>query len=352
MAQYNKFVDVTFTSTGVAKVLKFPFLPSQVEMWNKTKWATNTISLVKYAIGFQEDASGTAYAIIGSGAASDNNATLTNGGFSFFSAGTYQYGPIFTITSIVAATGVVTTSAPHGYAVGDNVLLYATTGMLQIAGTTTTITAVPSTTTFTIGNIPTAGFAANATAGFVKKVLFADLYVPFNDIITAITLGVTTVITLSVNHSFVVGQEVQIVIPVTPYVNTTPVWGTFQLDSNYVVKNTGVPQQAYITAVTANSITVNINSTGFGAFTYPTSAQAATGVNFPQVLSIGDQNSGGTLVPPLPIVPPAITIPGAWYANTRQGVIVGIGDGTNLMHQTGDIVRVRASFPDGLYLNV
>lgn len=496
MAQYNKFVDVTFTSTGVAKQLNFPFLPSQIEMWNKTKWGTASNNLVKYAISWAEDAPGTAYALVnaggsssgaqlsnktnqsvavvttpgtgavtfdtntvlgagfthtvgtagltvlnagtykflfdvsgtepnqfqifvnnvgvpgttfGSGAGTQQNtgfglitlaandvvtlvnsvsaaavtlagatpiggtnvdnsnaslnlalqsggandtAVLTSGGFTFFSAGTYQYGPIFTITGIVAATGVVTTSAAHGYAVGDVVLLYGTTGMLQIAGTSTTITAVPSSTTFTIGNIPTSGFAAAATAGFVKKVIFADLYVPFSDIITGITLGATTVITLSVNHRFVVGQEVQIVIPTTPYVNTTSVWGTYQLDSDYVMKTTLIPQQAYVTAISANSITVNINSTGFGAFTYPTSAQAATGVNFPQVLAIGDQNFGGTLIPPLPIVPPAITIPGAWFANTRQGVIVGIGDGTNLMHQTGDIIRVRASFPDGLYLNV
>lgn len=496
MAQYNKFVDVTFTSTGVPKQLNFPFLPSQIEMWNKTKWGTASNNLVKYAISWAEDAPGTAYALentasasssgaqlsnksnqsvavvttpgtgavtfdtntvlgtgfthtvgqagltvvnagtykfifdvsgaepnqfqiyvnnvavpgttFGSGAGTQQNTgfglltlaagdvvtlvnsvsasaitlaastpiggtnvdnsnaslsltpaagsfndtvVLANGGFTFFSAGTYQYGPIFTITGI-SAPGVVTTSAPNGYAVGDTVLLYGTTGMLQIAGTPTTITAINSPTTFTIGNIPTAGFAAVATAGFAKKVLYADLYVPFSDIITGITLGVTTVITLSVNHRFVVGQEVQIVIPSTPYVNTTSVWGTQQLDSNYVLNTTGVPQQAYVTAVTPNSITVNINSTGFAPFTYPTSAQAAMGLNFPQVLAIGDQNSGGTLVPPLPIVPPAITIPGAWFANTRQGVIVGIGDGTNLMHQTGDIVRVRASYPDGLYLNV
>ncbi len=353
MAQYSKFVDLEFTSTGVAKSLILPFAPDQIEMWNKTKWATNTANLVKYAISWNDDAAGTAYAIIGDGSAHDNNFTLTSGGFTFFSAGTYAYGSIFTITGIVAATGVVTTSAPHGYAVGDTVLLYATTGELQIAGTLTTITAVPSTTTFTIGNIPTSGFAANATAGFVKKLLFPDLYLPNQVPISAITTGTTTTIGTAVTHNFVAGDEVGFNIPVTPYTNSTPVWGTFQLDSNYVLKNTGIPQQAIVTSVTnSTTFVVNVNSTGFGAFTYPTSAQAATGVQFPSVYAIGDQNSGGTLIPPLAMTPPAITIPGAFQANTRQGVIVGIGDGTRLMHQNNDVVRIRASLADGVYTGV
>jgi hypothetical protein len=107
-----------------------------------------------------------------------------------------------------------------------------------------------------------------------------------------------------------------------------------------------VPQQAYVTAVTAASITVNVNSTGFTAFAYPTSENAATGITFPQVYAIGDQNSGGTLVPPLALVPPAITIPGASYANTRQGIIIGTGDGTTIMHATNDVLRVRVVLPD------
>lgn len=359
MTEYNKICEGYFTSTGVAKFISLPMVPDQIEMWNKTKWATATDNLVRYATGFAEDAAGTAYAITADGAAAtDKNVTLTSGGFSFISAGTYQYGPTLTISGIVAATGVVTTTGNHNLAVGDAVLLYGTTGMLQIAGTVTTVTAIGSPTTFTIGNIPTAGFAANATAGFAKKVLYPDLYVPFGNIITAITTGATTTIKTSINHSFVVGQEVSFVIPNTGFVNTNPVWGTTQLDSQSYLSLTGIPQQAYITSITnANTFVVNVNSTGYGAFTYPTSAQAALGITFPQVLAIGDQNSGSTLVPPLPpqpspvtytntVYPQALTIPGAYLANTRQGVIIGIGNGTQLMHQTGDVVRWRAIYPD------
>jgi hypothetical protein len=343
MTEYNKISDVTFTSTGVAKYIKLPYLPDSVEMWNKTASALNTNHLVASAIGWAAENSGVAYTQTSNGTA-NTNVKITAGGFSFVTAGTYQYGPTLTISGIVAATGVVTTTTPHNLAVGDAVQIYGTTGMLQIAGTATTVTAVPSTTTFTLGNIPTAGFAANATAGFAKKILYPDLYKPYGTIVTGVTAANPCVITTSLNHSFVVGQEVFFVMPQTAF---TGVWGMGGLDSAAVVNATGIPQQAYVTAITSNTITINIDSSGFAAFTYPTSAQAALGITFPQVFAIGDQNSGQSSVVQ-PLTPP-ITIPGAFYANTSQGVIVGIGDGTTLMHQTGDVIKLRFIYPDQIF---
>lgn len=345
MTEYNKIADGYFTSTGVAKFISLPFVPDQFEIWNKTKWATATSNLVRYATGFSEDAAGTAYAICADGAAAtDKNVTLSSGGFSFVSAGTYQYGPTLTISSITQANpAVVTTSTNHNLATGDSVWIYGTTGMLQIAGAAYTVT-VTGATTFTIP-VNSSGFAAAATAGFCKKVLYPDLYTPFGTVITAISTGATTTITTAQNHGFVVGQEVFFVIP---QVSAT-VWGTTQLDTlTYNTANV-VPQQAYVSSVpAANQIVVNVNSTGYTAFAYPTSAVAALGMTFPQVLAMGDANSGVTnsVVNPLASVPPAITIPGAFYANTRQGVIIGIGNGTQIMHATSDVVRWRAIFPD------
>lgn len=362
MAQYSKIIRGTFTSTGVPKFLSLPMVPDTIEIWNKTEFATTTEYTGVSAIGFAEDAAGTAYLTESTGSAW-TGAVLTTGGFSFVSAGTYQYGPTFTISGIAKSSGIVTCTANPGYAVGDAVLIYGTTGMLQIAGLVTTVTAV-SGDTFTIGNIPTSGFAANATAGFCKKLLYPDLYVPFANNITAITTGTTTTIATSVNHGFVVGQEVAFVIPSTGYVNTNPVWGTTQLDSNRVAQQTGIPQQAYIVSITnANTFVVNVNSTGFGAFTWPTSAEAALGITFPQVIAIGDSNFGFVKAPPLypqptgntytnTVYPQAITIPGAYLPNTRQGVIVGTGDGTNIMHTTSDVVAWRAIFPDAVQLGV
>lgn len=344
MAQYSKIAQGYFTSTGVAKFISLPFLPDQFEIWNKTKWATATSNLVRYATSFAEDTAGTAYAICADGAAAtDKNVTLTSGGLTFINAGTYQYGPTLTISGITqAAAAVVTTTGNHNLVTGDAVAIYGTTGMLQIAGAVYSVT-VLSATTFSIP-VNSAGFAAAATAGFCKKVLYPDLYTPFGTNITAISTGATTTITTAVNHGFVVGQEVFFVVPAV----TATAWGTTQLDTLAYNTANVVPQQAYVTSVPAvNQIVVNVNSTGFTAFAFPTSAQAALGMTFPQVLAIGDQNSGTTnATTPLPVVPPAITIPGAYYTNTRQGVIIGIGNGTQIMHATSDVVRWRAIYPD------
>jgi hypothetical protein len=111
---------------------------------------------------------------------------------------------------------------------------------------------------------------------------------------------------------------------------------------------TGIPQKAMVIAVAANTVTVNVNSTGFDAFTYPTSAQVATGITFPQIYAIGDQNSGMSGLSAIPPITGVITIPGAYYTNTRKGVIIGIGNGTQIMHANGDVVRWRAILPDQL----
>lgn len=338
MTEYSKIAEGQFTSTGVAEFIELPFLPNSFEMWNITAFGTPTQNEIVRAFGWRTATAGTASVEYFNATPVLTTTNLASGGFSFIQAGTYQYGPTLTITGITQANpAVVTTSAPHGLATGDAVLIYGTTGMLQIAGEVYTAT-VTGATTFTIP-VNSSGFAAAATAGFAKQLLYPDLYVPYRCVITGITTGATTVLTLGLNHGFVIGQEVYIQIP---RVSATA-WGTFQLDTETFNTANVVPQQAYVTAVTANTITVNVNSTGFGAFAYPTSAQAALGMTFPAVYGIGDQNFGPT--GPGPFTPP-ITIPGAFTVNTRQGVLIGLGNGTQLMHQTNDVVRWRAVYPD------
>jgi hypothetical protein len=359
MAQYSKIIRGTFTSTGVNKPLYFPMVPDTIEIWNKTKFNTTTNNTGTEGIGFAENNPGTGY-ITASNGTTLLGKTLTSGAFTFFSAGTYQYGSVFTISGITNANpAVVTTTTPHGYVTGDTVLIYGTTGMLQIAGVAYVVTFL-TTTTFSI-DVDASGFAAAATAGFVKKVLYPDLYIPQACNIVGITLSsgatITTTLTLATNHTFRIGQEVQFVIP--------PQWGTTGLDSAvFLQTSNGIPQQAYVVAVpAANQITVNINSSGFTPFAYPTSTIASLGLTFPQVEAIGDQNTGYQLpAPASPLgFPPnlpylgvrngVIGIPGAFAANTRQGVMVGTGDGTTIIHATDDVVAFRAIFPDMVALN-
>ena len=338
MTEYNKIAEGVFTSTGVAKFIDLPFLPNSFEMWNITAMGTPTQNEITHAMSWRSSTAGTASVEYFNATPVLTTLNLASGGLSFIQAATYQYGPTLTITGITqAAAAVVTTSAPHGLATGDAVLIYGTTAMLQIAGEVYTVT-VLSTTTFSI-NVNSSGFAAAATAGFCKQLLYPDLYIPYRCVITGVTTGATTLINLGLNHRFVVGQEVFIQIPFV----TSTAWGMRQLDTEVYNTANIVPQQAYVTAVTASSITVNVNSTGYTAFAYPTSAQAALGMTFPAVYAIGDQNYGPTGPGPFPA---PITVPGAFAVNTRQGVVIGLGNGTQLLQQTSDIIRWRAVYPD------
>jgi len=339
MTEYNKIAEGQFTSTGVAEFVELPFLPNSFELWNITAAGTPTQNEIYHAISWEDAVAGTATVEYFDAGPDLTTLNLATGGLSFIEAGTYQYGPTIAITSVTqAAAAVVTTAAPHGLATGDAVLIYGTTGMLQIAGEVYTVT-VTAPTTFTIP-VNSAGFAAAATAGFMKRLLYPDLYVPYRAAITAVTAGATTTITTAVNHGFVVGQEVFLQFPTV----SATAWGMFELDTETFNNANVVPQQAYVTAVgAANQVTINVNSTGFTAFAYPTSAQAALGMTFPAIYGIGDQNFGPTGPPPFTA---PITIPGAFYANTRQGVLIGLGNGTQLLHQTNDVVRWRATYPD------
>lgn len=333
MSEYNKIAEGTLTVTtgGVAQFLNLPFVPKSFEMWNKSKWGT--ASQIQHALGFSEDAAGTAYYEATSGSSNMQPTKITSNGFSFIQAGSPAYGPVIALASTFvsqAASALVTTASAHGYAVGDVVLIYGTTAMLQIAGVEYTVLTVPSSTTFTIA-VNSSGFASAATAGFVKKVLYPDLYLPGNRVITAISSsGVSTVVTTSTYHNMVVGQEVAFTIP--------PQWGMTQLDQA-AMADRNPQQKAYITAVTSNTLTVNVDSSAFSAFAYPTSAVAALGMTFPQVTPIGDQNSGGSA--PGGVLT-SLTIPGAYQTNTRQGVVIG----STLLANTSDVWHYRAIYPD------
>jgi hypothetical protein len=332
MSEFNKIAQGTITvgTGGVAQTLKLPYMPVSIEMWNKTKWATAS-QLIK-AIGFAEDAAGTAYLESNNSTPVEVASKITANGFSFISAGTPMYGPIkaMATTFVTQASAANVTVTGHGYSVGDVVLIYGTTAMLQIAGIAYTVQTVVDANNFTI-DVNSSGFASAATAGFVKKVLYPNLYLPGNRYITAISSsGVNTVVTTAVNHNFVVGQEVTFTIP--------PQWGMTQLDQAAIAAAN--PQtKIYVLSVTANTLTVNIDSSAFTAFAYPTSAVAALGMTFPQVTPIGDQNSGGSA--PGGILS-SLTIPGAFQTNTFQGVLLG----SSIMTNTSDVWHYRAEYPE------
>ena len=60
---------------------------------------------------------------------------------------------------------VITTSAPHGVTVGSQIYIRGITGMTELNGVTTTVSAVPSTTTLELGNINSTAYTAYSSGG-------------------------------------------------------------------------------------------------------------------------------------------------------------------------------------------
>lgn len=173
-----------------------------------------------------------------------------------------------------ATPPVALTATP--LAVGDIARVYNTTGMLQISGMDLTVTAVNAGVSHTYGFLPAAGFLAAATAHTFRRIPFDARFYPRRRFITAISQAGSAVIQLSVLHDFHVGEKVRILVP--------SLFGMTQMNN----------QLATITAVSntigtgTNSITVNIDSSAFTAFAFPTSAVAALGMTFAQVVPVGE----------------------------------------------------------------
>lgn len=366
MAEYSRIAKGSFTSTGAQKAVYLPFQPTTVEIWNYS--AALAAPAANAVVSAYWDASmGQGYAletaVYNATPVSVSDVVVANGISTFYAGLALQYGTQIQIASITKASpAVVTTAAAHGYSSGDIVVfqgLYqsSTTGMPQIADIPFVVT-VTGSTTFTIPwNTNQSAYTAlsgSPTGAFVKKVLYPFLYSPEVSTITAVTTGSTTVVSTTAPHNLVVGQEVAFRIP--------SAWGITQLNSlpNAVIP--GSPMYGYVTVVNSSTqVTVNINSSAYTAYTSNVAVSSVPGLTPPQMLAVGDVNTGGVAYSggalyPSPVVNGVSTIngpaiSGAFVNNTRQGFVVGVGAGSNLSSSVlvganGNVIYWRALLSD------
>lgn len=367
MTEYSRMAKGHFTSTGAAKVINLPFQPDAVEIFNYTAFTTPANHGVPMAYWDVDMGQGFAVEQVFNATPVLTTDIVVANGISTFNAGLMlQYGAQIQIASTTKATNTITTASPHGLSTGDVVILEglyqsSTTGMPQISNMPFVIT-VTGATTFTINwNLNQSNFtnlSASPTGAYVRKVLYPALYAPGVAFISAISTGSTTTITTTSPHNFVVGQEIGFRIP--------SAYGTTQL--NELPNNTipGSPVYYYVTSVTSNTQFVcNANSTAFTAFNSNQTVASVPGLQMPQVVAVGDVNSGGTpysggALYPAPSFPtfsggvPTINGPaisGAFVNNTSQGFIIGAGAGSTdtssvLVGANGNVIYWRAFLHD------
>ena len=345
MAEYSRIAKghvTTLTGGGTAPI-NLPFQPQTVKWWNLT--ASTSGGAAGYVTKGYWDVS------MGQGAGIYDVVTVTTlaqvanitatGGITTYAGGlSLQYGPTVQIVSISKASPASVVATGHGLVSGDVVILTGlyqstTTGMQQIAGMPFTVT-VSDPNTFTIpwdtsGSNYTA-LSGSPTGAFLKKVLYPYLYFPGTAIISAITAPNGTSIptgTVQVDtttaHNFVVGQEVAFRIP--------PVWGSYQLNSLPDLLIPGSPIYGYVVSVTDyNTVIVKIAAaSSFTAFVPNQIFASFPGEYFPQIVAVGDVNTGGV----------QISVGSPLYPSPYT---VALGDGNAL---TNGIYANRASTING-----
>lgn len=274
----NAQLTGSFTSDGTAVNLSLPSGYTEIELTNLTdigSSAASTPVMKAWGTSLMDDGEAI-YATKTNGAATIAiPTTTTSNGFTFVSdSGSASLGAAnTTITAVSAASpAVVSLTSTSGLTNGDVIRIYGTTGMLQIAGMDFTIGSIVTNTSLELSYLAAAGFAAPATDGTLQRVPFNPRFYPRHRFITGITAASSAVITLSVTHGYTAGQAVRIKVPSG--------WGMPEIDG--LLGN--------ITAIdtTNNTITVDIDSSGFTAFAFPTSATAAAGVDMPLVVPVGE----------------------------------------------------------------
>ena len=248
----------TYVSDGSPRTIELPADISYFEIVDRSGYGTHPAAVVKsmWHHGMNNGAAMQISEAAATGILSAP-AQLTAGGVSLINWNT-SIGAAVAMTAVTNANPAVASSASTAV-VGDIVRVYGTTGMLQIAGMDFSVTAVNPGVTQSFGYLNAAGFGAAATAGNMRILPFDLQSYPRKRYITAITQAASAVMTMSVTHGYVVGQKVFISVP-TGY-------GMTEMD--------GLTGEITAINTTTNTITVNINSSAFTAFAYPTSANAS-----------------------------------------------------------------------------
>jgi len=259
-----------FTSTGASQTLN---IRSGVDWIKVLNYTDNTQYFWQYGMA----------AGVGKITAANGTTASLGAGLGFYPIDTSLNvpGASVVLTSIsAAAIPVVATGNTSGLANGDIVRLYNVTGGVQLNSIDFTIGAVIANTSFTLAYMSQ---IVAANAGTFRRIPYNPIFYPRNRYIVSVSQAVEAVVVLTVTHGYKVGQVVSFVVP--------SVGGSA---ASYGMTEINGLQGTILSVDTAtNSITVDIDTTAFTAFAFPTTAQAAAGFTQAQVVPVGMNTAEG-----------------------------------------------------------
>jgi hypothetical protein len=217
--------------------------------------------------------------------------TLVSGGFTLYDPSGQSAGALPLLGNAVATTAstnvtrpVVSTGNTAGVIVGSVVRL-SNTAQTDVNGVDFVVGAVTANTSFTL--LTASNPLANAPgaiggAGFYRLVNTDGLFYPRRRYVVNITKAVNAQVSTSVAHRYVAGQAVRFEIPA--------VSGMVQLNST-VFNN--YQTATVVTVVDDYNFTINIDTTAFTTFTWPTISQQPS--SFPEVNPVGEDSASALM---------------------------------------------------------
>lgn len=215
------------------------------------------------------------------------------------------------ITAISNATPpVVSTANTAGLIANSSIVrLYNVTGAQQIGGMDFTVGTVVANTSFTLAFMRS---IVAATTGSYRIIPFVPYHYPSTRFITKISQATQAIVTLSVTHNYHVGMKMTFVIPT----ETATAFGMTEL--NGVTATIVAINQADVNGTT-NTITVDVDTSGFTAFAFPLTGDYQN--QFAQVVPAGMN----TAVANAELVNP---FTGAAKNNGKRGILLMAGTGS------------------------
>ena len=273
-----------FTSNGSNQTIQVRSGIDWMRVYNYTVAANNQTTAVGVEYYWQlgmPQGGGLEYKKSNAANAANLEVALASGGFTLVDSSVQNPGALNNGSTGISAVSnatppVVTVGSTAGMAAGSVVRLFNVTNGQQVGGMDFTVGYNTfSGTTFSLDYMPSLGAGVGA-AGSFRVIPFDPIFYPRRRYMTKVTTGSTTVVTMSVTHGYQVGQAVRFVVPAA--------FGMTQLDG-LIGNITAIDT----TTTTGNSITVDIDSSGFTAFAFP--ASTAVPVSFAEVVPVGENTA-------------------------------------------------------------
>jgi hypothetical protein len=183
-----------------------------------------------------------------------------------------------TITNVSNDAIPVVTADGHGLITGDIVRLSNIVGGRELGGYDIRVTRVDA-NNFQLSWLPQVAAAASPGSSAAVRKLSNELYfVPKDRVITSVSQAVNAVVVFAAPHNFTVGQSVRFKVPT---ISNSSSYGMTQLD--------GVQASVIAVNTANNSITINVDTSGFSAFVFPTTA--ATNMQLAQCTPVGENTA-------------------------------------------------------------